>query len=118
MILNKYSCSPKDVCHGSQFDVAFTFGNNKHHSMNCHEQFPLGMTESSNESFTEGEAPTKVEGTKENVVPKDKEIRWEFVDDVKKLGLRKYHYKHQMSHVKLCCIVRWRAMNPKSNWLP
>ena len=31
--------------------------------------------------------PTKVEGTKENVVPKDKEIRLEFVDDAKKLAL-------------------------------
>ena len=36
-------------------------------SMNCLERFCLGMTESSDESSTEGEALIKVEGTEDKV---------------------------------------------------
>jgi len=55
-------------------------------SRKCHEQFRLGIgerTESSDESSAENEAP-KLKPLKKKLklsVPKDKENRWQFVDN-------------------------------------
>ena len=88
-------------------------------SKKCHERFCLSMeewTESSDKSSAESEVP-KWKPLKKNVklsVPKDKENRWQFVDDATEAALskefdcaKKYRYKHQMGRVELCCLEKW-----------
>ena len=79
-----------------------------------HEQFCLGMeewTESSDKSSTESEVP-KWKPLKKKLklsVPKDKESRWQFVDDATEAALSKEFVPKNTatSRVELCCLEKW-----------
>ena len=85
-------------------------------SKECHERFRLGMgewTESSDESSAESEAP-KSKPPKKKLklsVPKDKENRWQFVDDAKEAALsKKFVPKNTATSTKWAVsnFVAWR----------
>ena len=81
------------MCHG--FDLTLTFGKYPKalQEMPCHEWFRLGIgerTESSDESFAENEVPKSKSPKKLKLsVPKDKENRWQFVDDTMEVAFSK-----------------------------
>ena len=102
------------MCHG--FDLSLTLANIQKRSKKCHKRFRLGMgewTNLSDNSSAENEVPKwkPLQKKLKLSVPKDKESRWQFVDDEMEAALSKeFVPKYTTTSTKRAVLnfVAWR----------